>query len=63
MEMKCDMCLERKEVRHIPLYVMGSEGIWICVKCDGKLRALVVDTRVNALRKRMYNRPTRDKEV
>lgn len=34
---KCYMCRETTEVRHKNLYVYGSEGIWVCIKCEIKI--------------------------
>lgn len=32
--MECDVCSEPAEVRHVNLYVNGSEGICICHACE-----------------------------
>jgi hypothetical protein len=32
--MTCMICLENKETRFIPLYIMGSEGTHICHECE-----------------------------
>ena len=62
--MKCDMCLEHKDLGgNIGLYVFGSEGIRLCIKCEMLLCAFVREVRGDVLRKkRDAYRPTRDKE-
>jgi hypothetical protein len=31
---ECDLCTSvDDEAKHIPLYVLGSEGIWACLSC------------------------------
>jgi hypothetical protein len=37
----CMVCHAIAHVRHIPLYVVGSEGLWICHACDMMLVACV----------------------
>jgi len=32
--MKCTLCgVEEEEMKHLPLYVTGSEGITVCLHC------------------------------
>ena len=31
---KCSVCKEIRNVRHIPIYVIGSEGLYTCHQCE-----------------------------
>ncbi len=33
----CMICKVHAEVRHIPLYVIGSEGLWLCHACEMRI--------------------------
>jgi hypothetical protein len=33
----CMLCGEEEGVRHIDLYVIGSEGLWVCHACEMKV--------------------------
>ncbi len=34
---KCHCCLKLRDVRWKNIYHMGSEGLWICDKCEKKV--------------------------
>ena len=34
MEMRCMICQQKEETKHLPLYVCGSEGLDICHSCE-----------------------------
>jgi len=36
----CRVCSSAREIRHLPLYVFGSEGLDICLKCEMQLVVL-----------------------
>jgi hypothetical protein len=37
MKTICGICRKDDECRHIPLYVFGSEGLWLCHNCEMRL--------------------------
>ena len=49
----CMMCLEKKTVRHVNLYITGSEGLTICSVCDLKIREFIADRRREAQSKKL----------
>lgn len=34
MKAYCTVCLEEAECRHFDLYTIGSEGTWLCHRCE-----------------------------
>ena len=39
----CTTCRKETEVRWKNLYVIGSEGVWLCIKCEMKVVHFVRD--------------------
>ena len=52
VEGKCMMCLENKEVRHINLYIIGSEGFDCCYECERELLKFIRNKRHEAGKRR-----------
>jgi len=50
--MTCNLCLHKREVRHIDLYVWGSEGLWACHECEMLLVGICTDLARMAYRVR-----------
>lgn len=50
--MTCSLCLRKREVRHINLYVWGSEGLWACHECEMVLVYTCASMTLQALRRR-----------
>ena len=60
----CDMCLGRFDrMRHIPLYVFGSEGITLCHDCEMELCKYVRDRAMDALRRKRDEHIAKRKDV
>lgn len=52
----CTCCMEKKEdLKHLPIYLIGSEGIWICPSCDRLIRDFISEKRRDSLRKVLKN--------
>lgn len=49
----CMMCHETTQVRHINLYVIGSEGFRCCSGCENKLLEFIGKERHKATRKKI----------
>jgi len=32
--MGCNICTSKEEIRHINLYIIGSEGVYLCYGCE-----------------------------
>ena len=43
--MRCLICENDDTVRHVNLYISGSEGLWICHQCE-----MVVVTHIRDMR-------------
>jgi len=55
----CMMCLKAQiAVRHINLYIIGSEGFWCCRECENK----VVEFTREESRKAVYEKAKKKKE-
>ena len=50
---QCTICNAITEVRHLPIYVFGSEGIEICHECEMGLVKYVLDKTMEYQRARM----------
>lgn len=48
----CMMCLKDKEVRNIPLYIIGSEGLDICHDCEMDVVRYIRKRRTSSARVR-----------
>ena len=49
----CMVCSGWKEVRHIPIYVIGSEGLVVCHDCEMKIVDFIRKLmRSNAIRRK-----------
>ena len=45
--MNCMMCLKDKEkVKYIDLYIIGSEGLYICHDCENEIIDFIKDRRI-----------------
>lgn len=44
----CTICHHDDTVRHVNLYVEGSEGLWICHQCEMMLVTHIRDMRLLA---------------
>jgi len=60
---QCSVCNKMEEVRHIPLYVFGSEGIFLCHKCEMNLVEYVRKTSMDFMRKRKEEYLRKNKEI
>ena len=49
----CRLCGETKEVRHVNLFVFGSEGLWICHDDEMKLVEFARQMSVDVLDKKL----------
>lgn len=50
---RCDMCLKRvEEVHHLPLYVFGSEGVYLCHDCEMKVCEYIYGEAIAELHRR-----------
>jgi hypothetical protein len=61
----CMVCREDNvEVRHIPLYVIGSEGLVVCHACEMKVvefvRSLMRETSVYKLQSHLESRSKKE---
>lgn len=59
MEGTCMICqCESNDLDHLKLYVMGSEGCWVCLKCRMILTTFLQGMMSTALRskKEVYKR-------
>lgn len=57
--MQCMMCFENvDETRYINLYVIGSEGLEVCHKCEMELVYLIRKIRSDNMTKRINKRLT-----
>ncbi len=54
--MTCMICKDDKETKHLPLYVIGSEGLNICHSCEMMLVHYIQDMMrvVNTSNKIVY---------
>lgn len=46
--MRCLICENDDTVRHVNLYISGSEGLWICHQCEMMLVTHIRDMRLLA---------------
>ena len=54
--MNCMMCLKDKEkVRYIDLYIIGSEGLYICHDCEMEIVEFVRQKRIVSGRNKIKN--------
>ena len=54
--MNCMMCLKDKEkVRYIDLYIIGSEGLYICHDCEMEIVEFVRQKRVVSGKDKIIN--------
>lgn len=53
---RCDCCLKESEVRWKNIYHSGSEGTWVCIKCELKIVSFVRSMRTKSFldRKQKY---------
>lgn len=51
--MRCLICEHDDTVRHVNLYVEGSEGLWICHQCEMMLVTHIRDMRLLACTMKM----------
>jgi hypothetical protein len=56
------VCLEKKTVRHVNLYIIGSEGLDICSVCDLKIREFIADCRRKAQSKKLESAKRKRRE-
>ena len=52
MEDRCTCCGEIAETKHLPLYVIGSEGTELCHQCEMLIVRLIRNIRRKSLKKR-----------
>ena len=48
----CMMCHKITEVRHISLYVVGSEGLFCCKNCENELLEFVREKSRESVKKK-----------
>ena len=54
--MNCMMCLKDKEkVRYIDLYIIGSEGLYICHDCEMEIVEFVRQKRIENGKEKIKN--------
>ena len=53
MKTYCMICDEKKEIKHLPLYVEGSEGLNVCHSCEMALVHYIRGLMVLASKSRM----------
>ena len=50
---RCDMCLRDKELRHVNIYINGSEGTFLCHSCYMELVEIVSERKRASFKKKM----------
>lgn len=51
-EEMCMMCYKTKKVRHINLYLVGSEGFLCCESCEYEILELIRKKRYKAVKRK-----------
>ena len=50
---RCDMCLKDAYVRHVNIYINGSEGTFLCHSCYMELVEIVRERKRASFKKKM----------
>lgn len=50
--MGCMICQSKEETKHLPIYVIGSEGLDICYSCEMVLVSYIRESMILASRSR-----------
>ena len=51
-KMTCTLCQAETETRYIDLFVIGSEGLQVCRKCENELSRVVLEMILQKQRER-----------